>query len=752
MAAPPLAPLLRRLRERAGLTQEELAGRAGLSARTVSDIERGLRSRLYDDTADRLAGALDLDADGRASFRDAARGRTAQARPTAGLPQPLTALVGRDDELATLVRLLSPTGRRLVTLTGLGGVGKTRVALAAGEQLMDSYEGRVQLAEVAPNQDTARVPGLVAGALGAASDATPAQLRAHLAERHALVILDGFEHALDAAPAVESLLTAVPTLHLLLTSRVRVAITGAQLVALEPLGLPEPTSASWSTTGAAALFLARADEVEVDLRHEPDLVIEVCRRVSGLPLALELAAARLRHLSLASLADLLRRDLADLVEPGQDVQRSLAGTVGSALSSVGHQTGAVLEACALFAAGWRQDVLQQVCGDGIDVLESMRELVDHGLVLVDRSVPAGDPVPRWRMLDVVREYVLRSSEVGSLRRSAYLEAVLALVSRTWQDVGRERPWFSVLAREEPNVITALRWAEEDGDAETLLQLAGGMWQYWQAAGSLSEGREWLTTGLSMSPPASAETRMTALWGIGWLAYHQGDYTGAAKAGSELDRLASDAGGDAARRNALTVLGMVAIADQRTAEAVALLEQALVLAQDHDQPWILATSWLNLGLAQLNAEQTEEARASVGEALRRYGEIGDDRFRARCLAYLGLVSLLESDLPRARTLLAQSLAVFEALSEPGGIAEGLIGLAAVCAAAGDAPRAAVLAGAGERVRESIGGRALPFDDRATERHLEAGRAALGLELWAEGVRRGRELSTGEAIALGTDGTG
>ena len=753
MAAEVLAPLLRRLRERAGLTQEELAGLAGLSTRTVSDIERGLRSRLYDDTADRLAVALALQPDDRAAFRATARGRGPAAPPPASaLPRPLTGLVGRDEELATLCEQLLPDGRRLITVTGLGGVGKTRVALAAGERLMDAYDGLVRLAEVAPNQDPARVAGLVAAVLGASSDVTADQLRAHLADRHALVILDGFEHALGAAPAVESLLTSVPSLHLLVTSRVRVPITGAHQVALDPLALPEPTGESWSSSGAAALFLARAADVQADVSHEPELVAEVCRRVSGLPLALELAAARLRHLSLVSLVELLRHDIEELSEPGEDMQRSLAETLASALSSLSPEHRAVLEAAAIFVAGWRQDVLERVCGEGVDVLGAMRELVDRGLVLLDRSARPGEPVPRWRMLDVVRDHVARSSGAGERRRAAYLDSMLALVSGTWEDVGREQTWFAVLAREEPNVLTALRWAEQDRDAETLLRLAGGMWQYWQTTGALSEGRHWLSTGLQMTPPASPEARMTALWGIGWLAYHQGDYPAAREAGTELERLASEAGGHAERRNALTVLGMVAIADERTPDAVDLLDRALALAQDLGRPWILATSWLNLGLAQLNAGRAEEARGAVGEAMRRYAEIGDDRFHARCLAYLGLTSLLEGDLPRAHTLLVQSLATFQAVGEPGGTAEGLIGLAAVCAAAGDAARASVLAGAGERLRESIAGQPLPFDRSTTERHLDEARTSLGPALWEEGMIRGRALSTDEAILLGTDDPG
>jgi hypothetical protein len=171
-----------------------------------------------------------------------------------------------------------------------------------------------------------------------------------------------------------------------------------------------------------------------------------------------------------------------------------------------------------------------------------------------------------------------------------------------------------------------------------------------------------------------------------------------------------------------------------------------LARDLDQPWILAASLLNLGLAHLAGTDPDRARTAVGEALRRYAAIGDERFHARCLGYLGLISLLENDLPRAHTLLAQSLTAFYAVDEPAGMAEGLVGLAAVHAASGDTARAAVLTGAGERLRESIAGRALPLDRRTTERHLEAARRSLGQERWAQEVHHGRGLRLDEAVAL------
>jgi tetratricopeptide (TPR) repeat protein len=241
--------------------------------------------------------------------------------------------------------------------------------------------------------------------------------------------------------------------------------------------------------------------------------------------------------------------------------------------------------------------------------------------------------------------------------------------------------------------------------------------------------------------------MTALWGSAWLAYQQGAYSAAAAAGAELDRLATAADRPAGLRNAATVLGMVAIADERTGTAVELLDRALGIARSLGDPWILATSLLNQGLAHLSAGEAEPARAAVGEALGRYADIGDERFHARCLGYLGLTSLLEGDLTRSRALFAQSLRAFHALSEPAGMAEGLAGLAAIHAATGHMSRAATLAGAADKLRESYSGQGLPPDRRTTELHLDAARQRLGDDIWNLERQRGRQLTPDEAVALG-----
>jgi transcriptional regulator with XRE-family HTH domain len=339
------------------------------------------------------------------------------------------------------------------------------------------------------------------------------------------------------------------------------------------------------------------------------------------------------------------------------------------------------------------------------------------------------------------------AELDSGFRRRFMDWYVARVEQVAADVGNEERWYAVLDSDEPNLVVALRWAEEAGDAETLLRLAGGLWQYWQARGSFATGREWLRRGLDATPPASPERRARALWGMGWLSYQQGDDQAAAAAAAELAELAGAAGDDpVALRNAATLAGMVALATDRTEDALRELGSALALAREPDRPWLLATSLLNLGIASIAAGDVERARELLVAALGCYRDLGDERFAARCLGYLGLAALVDGDAGRAGALFAQSLATFVAVAEPSGTAEGLTGLAAVAAASGEPERAAELAGAAERLRESISGRSLPVERRISQANLDAARRLLPPERWDAAWTRGRAMRVDDAVGI------
>jgi predicted ATPase/transcriptional regulator with XRE-family HTH domain len=749
----PLGRLLRRHREQARLTQEELAERAGVSARTISDIERGVRARAYADTAARLGAALGLTDIDRAAFLNAARGPKPLAEHRVSrVPRPITSLIGREREVSRLVTVLDVEGRRLVSITGLGGVGKTRLALAVAAELEVPFGGRVYHLPIPPNQD----PGLLivdlARSIGVPERSSPAALAEHLAGRRTLVVLDPFEHVLAAVANLEAVLVAVPELRILAVSRERVHVAGEYELALEPLPLPSVSQPEWFRVPSAVLFLERARALRPDLDLRGEIVVDICRRVSGLPLALELAAARVRHLPLTVLRDRLAASMDDLTygTGSSERHRSLEQTLAWSTESLSADEALVLQVAALFPGGVRLDAAQGLCGPRIDVVAAVSALVDKSLLFLDAASSEQLAVPRWQMLDVVRQFVQARSGAGVKPglRTAFLRFYLSLLDELTSEVGREE-WFAVLASEDANLKTALSWAATDRDADTLLRLCGGLWQFWQTRGELTEGRRWLATGLSLRPSASEATTMTALWGIGWLAYHQADEAAAEGAAVRLADLAQRHQDDRARRNAMTLLGMVAISHDQGAEAVNLLEDALSLAVRGGERWLLATSQLNLGLAHLCVGDTDRARAAIGEALRVYEEIDDQRFHARCLGYLGHAALIDRDTDRASALLRSSLAAFRHLAEPGGTAEGLVGIAAVHALHGNATRAAILAGAAERLRDSYAGRQLPLDERVSGRYLAVAEDLLGPEEWSRAWAEGRELRLDSAIDLALD---
>jgi tetratricopeptide (TPR) repeat protein len=376
----------------------------------------------------------------------------------------------------------------------------------------------------------------------------------------------------------------------------------------------------------------------------------------------------------------------------------------------------------------------------------MTSLVDKGLAYLDHSTGGDAPQARWQMLDVVRGFVLTHppDNAGQASRQTYLSFFIELLASTRAKLGREQEWFRVIEAEDANLRAALGWAAEAGDAQSLLRLANGMWLYWQARGALIEGRHWLDLGLRLDPPADAETRMVSLWATAMLAHHQGNDVEARERAEELRELATRHGDNAALRNAITVLGMTAMSGDDPSDAVSEFQRALELAATIDDEWIKATSHLNLGMGLLNAGEISDARLALGEALRRYEQLGDERFHARSVGYLGIASLLDGDPQRARSLFADSLQVFHRLGEPGGTAEALTGLAAAHAAAGDAERAAVLAGAAERLRQSVAARQLPMDKRTNEHHLALAREQLGEQRWAGLWQAGHDGNLNDAV--------
>ena len=748
--------LLKRYRQSARLTQETLAERVGYSPNYISMLERGVRSPAPA-TVDAFAQALDLTAADRTILDAAALGLQAPVEPH--LPLTHGRLIGREQDAELIISLLHQPDVRLMTLIGPGGVGKTRLAEQIAAALSDDFSDGILFVDLSPVNGPGRVPSVIAQVLElreASGELIQDRLLGYLRKKEMLLLLDTFERVLDAASFISNLLTQCPRIKVLATSRAPLRLREEQQFQVQPLTFPTSTSRLSTDDllqfSAVALFVHRTRLVKPDFKNDIDslkIIAELCRRLDGLPLAIELAAARVKHLPLSELRDQSVHRLEILTGGPRDVperQQRMSDTIAWSYELLNPAEQRIFRQLSVFVGSWSLQAAQFLCSTDVEhanLLDALRVLVDNSLVTLSEA--------RYRMLDTLREFaqeqLAQSGEAqGIHQRHAGYYLHFAQQAAPALEGGQLSEWHRRLELEEENLRAALQWLMENDETELALRLAGSVWRYWQRQGNLGEGRRWLEEGLAKGKDVSKEVRANALWAAIWLAYHQGDYIRANEESAEYLPLARQLNDPLSVRNALTGLGVTGVALGRYNEGVAYLRESLAICRGVGKNWHLGTSLLLLGQTLMHLGDPHEAVLLLEEALAVYRDLGNKAFVARTEGYLGYAAILRSDYELAQNYFQQSLREFSNLHETMGIAEGLEGLAAVFAVTDHPERTARLAAAAGVIRETIAAQALPLDQATFQAYVQQARNAMDPEAWRVGWEEGSVMSTEQAVAL------
>ena len=693
--------------------------------------------------------------------------RTLESTPN-NLPTMLTSFIGRDDQVRDAKELLEKS--RLLTLTGPGGTGKTRLSLRIAADMLDRFPDGVYFVPLAAIHDPELVPSAIAQALAIQTSGNRRPIEAlsdYLHDKHALLVLDNFEQLIPAATVATQLLEASPSLRVIVSSRTVLRVYGEQEYQVPPLAIPDlralPGLTALSQFEGVRLFIERAIAVKPDFQatnENAPAIAGICQRVDGLPLAIELAAARVKLFSPQALLSRLEKSMSALGTGARDLpgrQQTLHGAIQWSYDLLDAPAQRLLARFSVFARSGSLEQLESVCGPphdvGGDIVDALDQLADQSLL---RRLPDFS-TPRFLMLQTIREFaserLAQSGESETVHRR-HLEAFTALAreSQTHLFGADGREWLDRLEIDHDNVRDALEWAVAAGDARAAMDLAASFWRYWQMRGHLHEARRRLTAVLAMPNSAAfPKEQLAALEAAGGVAYWQADMEQAQRIYTECLEMTRALGDDRALANALYNAAFPRIfraADKAVrAEALQLLAEALALFRKlADEAGVARVLW-GTGNVYYFAGDYAAALPILEESEALWRKI-DDRFGLGWLLHtMGLVTLQMGDAERARQAWIGAVRLFVAAGDVSGLILQLDNFSALALHKGEFARAATLWGASRNLQETSG-TGLVRISRGTEGRT--GREGLTEEEATRAWAEGRAFSMDEAVAYALKG--
>jgi predicted ATPase/class 3 adenylate cyclase len=678
------------------------------------------------------------------------------SQPLTNLPERLTSFWGRAQELSDVRTLL--TEYRLVTITGTGGLGKTRLVFEVASAVLDEYPGGVWIAELAPLSDPALVPQVVATSLGLrelAGQSLTETLRAHLAQRRLLLVLDNCEHLLEpCANLAEALLASSANVRILATSQQRLGVAGEVVYRLSPLAASTSASADGLDSDSVRLFADRARLHDPRFTLSPGTartIAQICQRLDGIPLAIELAAARVRLMSvdevLARLDDRFRL-LVDSGRASLPRHQTLRATVDWGYELLSETERALFRRLSVFAGGFTFTTAEAVCAanesDQADVMDLVARLVDKSLVVRDDRGAGGT---RLRILETLRQYgrerLEAEGEAGlySHRHADYFLA-LAEAARRDQLGPRDATWLERLEAEHDNLRFALETALME-PGETALSLATALLWFWDVRGYLSEGYESLGRALAVVRAPTA-ARAAAADAAGWLAQRLGDFATARRHFEEGAAIAREVGEPLIRARAMRNLALIQVFSGEVSDALRLVRESLDVAEELKDDASIAGSLLVMALAAYFAGEHEAARAHAERSVDLHRKLGDEKVVAFLLACLARLAVDNGEPAAAASYLAESLEIYREKGDRVDIAFVLETWASFCASVSQPERALRLAGAAAALRESVAALPVPVWRAMLDMALEGARQTLGPAVSEAAFAAGGRMSVAEAI--------